>query len=1013
MDVLAIGTAAGCLADAGIEHAPWDGEGDRLATAGVVVSPPDWVRLRAWRVAGYTTPVVVVLGGSARPDERAPFEPLFLVEQADPGALRHAITAVRTSRPTGHLPLTLGVVDLARRVLAGVDGDVSLSRLETDLLAYLAARRGADVSRDELLTQVWGHARATQTRAVDMAITRLRRKIERNPAEPEHLLTSRGDGYRLQLALERRTNLGPSPNRFFGRDDLLARLGSLLEGGRLVTLLGAPGAGKTRVAREFGRAAPERFAEVWFCDLVPVRDVPGLCLAVSAAVGVELVETEDAVGRLGQVFAARPPVLLVLDNGEHLEPLAGVVEAWVGAAPGLSVLVTSQRRLGLLNEALAPVDPLGPDEARALFEARAHAVGGVPEPSDRIDALLSRLDRLPLAIELAAVRTRSLRVDALEAFLDRRLEWLRKAPWDPDPRHESLWRALAWSWEALEPDAREVLTALAVFRGGFDADAAGAVLGGDALAVAEPLEDLQDRSLLQREGTRFRLLESVRLFVEAHGRPDVRATAAERHLRWYTALARSEGPRLSGSHALDALSRLSEDAGNLDAAHGVALVRDGVAATDLALALDGLFRFRGSREERLRVLHGAREALGAADRERMAALEYALGLVELRSAPDTAREHFHAAEAQWRRTDPLRASLCVTQIAYTLVIRGRPDEAIALLDEMRASAVPHPLGDTLWIYQQILHAEPPPDAMLRMRRNVDALVARDDVQLAISAVALAAQGSQNLGLTEWTREFADRLEALLEKVPERRLQPVLTLVRATDLTQRGLQQDAVDVFAAGLADARVHANQNALVALLQRYGITAIHAGHHALADTLLHEALASLVNPFQRAFALGALGASAVDQGATAEARRNLAEMDACLAQRTSPTLERARAQLAAQIEAVDGNLSEAADLLGAAPTAGTSTGQHANRAGLSAVMGARLGDGPLLRDALADLDRVLERGEVPGIEGWRVLAQALRTGDPEPLRADLAARTWHTGPRIAARLWLEGVSAPARRGG
>ncbi|MCB9682390.1 MAG: winged helix-turn-helix transcriptional regulator [Alphaproteobacteria bacterium] len=187
------------LDDAGLAWtADREPDADTLARATLVVLGADWPRLRAWRAAGHRFSALVLLDGHPPPEERVQLEPLAVVQRPTPALVTAAVETLTAGTVPATLQLVRGTLDLARRALQGDAGEVRLTQREADLLAYLAARPHRDVPRDELAVQVWGHARpSTQTRAIDMAVLRLRRKIEVDPSEPEHLVATRGGGYRL------------------------------------------------------------------------------------------------------------------------------------------------------------------------------------------------------------------------------------------------------------------------------------------------------------------------------------------------------------------------------------------------------------------------------------------------------------------------------------------------------------------------------------------------------------------------------------------------------------------------------------------------------------------------------------------------------------------------------------------------------------------------------------------------------------------------------------------------
>ncbi len=295
-------------------------------------------------------------------------------------------------------------------------------------------------------------------------------------------------------------------SRFFGREALLARAEALVRDWPLVTLAGVGGAGKTRLALELAHRSS---GGVWWCELAPVAadaDVPG---AVADALGLD--------GGLEQLTPRAG--LLLLDNCEHLlDGAAAAVEALLHHAPDLRVLATSRAPLGVDGEQVLRLSGLEADAAAALFRDRAAAAGGPPEDA-AVGELCRRLDGLPLAIELAAGRTRSLTATEIMERLDERFDMLAVWGRRSAPRHWTLRAAIAWSYELLAEPQRRLFERLSVFARGCTLAEAEAVCGGDDLArahVAGLLDELVAHSLVVADVARGRtvygMLETLREF---------------------------------------------------------------------------------------------------------------------------------------------------------------------------------------------------------------------------------------------------------------------------------------------------------------------------------------------------------------------------------------------------------------------------------------------------------------------------------------------------------------------
>ncbi|MEO1267261.1 MAG: AAA family ATPase, partial [Myxococcota bacterium] len=340
-----------------------------------------------------------------------------------------------------------------------------------------------------------------------------------------------------------RTNLTPHATQFIHRRSLLERMEDHLKtGARLMVLQGPGGAGKTRLSREFGLAHQEDFeGGVWFCDLSAVQSGAALVAMVARVLSVPLSDSAGGDdGQLGTALKGRGPTLLILDNFERLTALAtSILAPWLQDAPELRLLVTSRERLPLTQAQVIYVSSLTEEEALELLMDRGKAVRPGFEIADRELALklLEGLDRLPLAVELAAARTNVLNLNQLYARLEDRFRLLRSRHTDRPPRQATMQATIDWSWNQATPIEALALAQCSTFRGSFTLEAAEAVLDLEGFPNApwfeEVIESLVDQSLVQRQEPepgvlRFRLLESVQDYAAARLR-DPKAIVGPSH----------------------------------------------------------------------------------------------------------------------------------------------------------------------------------------------------------------------------------------------------------------------------------------------------------------------------------------------------------------------------------------------------------------------------------------------------------------------------------------------------
>ncbi len=423
-----------------------------------------------------------------------------------------------------------------------------------------------------------------------------------------------------------RNNLPAPVASFIGRESELVELGKLAGRDRLVTIVGAGGAGKTRLAIEVAASRLDEHRDgVWFVDLAEQSDSARVAGAVADAVGVRQASGQP-VDQLLMDRVADMQALLVFDNCEHLaDPVAAIVERVLETGPGVRVLATSRQPLRLPGETVWETPPLSfpgsrdlrdPaelasfDAVRLFVERAAHLGAGDLSSRDfRVIAeITAKLDGLPLAIELAAARAAQLDLEQVASVLQDRLGLSCLTSRTAHTRHQTLAATIGWSYDLLTPQLQAALKRLSVFSGGFTLDAAAAVIGPPT-DVTQTVASLAERSLIVadrsarpdqpgRAPIRYRMLETIRQYCAGRASgdgPGAEAPTRDAHSRYFASLARQASAALTGWHQGRWLTALEADHANLVAAldHLVTQPARAEEALQMIVDLDRFWHNRG------------------------------------------------------------------------------------------------------------------------------------------------------------------------------------------------------------------------------------------------------------------------------------------------------------------------------------------------------------------------------------------------------------------------------------
>lgn len=437
---------------------------------------------------------------------------------------------------------------------------------------------------------------------------------------------------------------------FFGHRDALADVAARLRTVPLLTLVGAGGCGKTRLALETARrVAPECPGGAWFVDLAPVRVPEGVASETARALGIAASGSEDPLGSVIS-FVGDQRMLLILDNCEHLRDAVGeFCRQLIGSLANLRLLATSREALGVAGEVCVTVQPLNvgdarpdgtaatpppegpPSEAAQLFLDRAASMApgfdaATADPG-AVSRICRRLEGNPLALELAAARVRVLSVEEIATRLADRFSLLDSASTrapastglEPSAdRHRSLYASIEWTHQLLSETEQAVFRRLALFQGGWTLDAAEAVCQGGALAAWDVLPafvQLVEKSLVQRvengttrERSRYRLFETIREFaldrLRQAGEED---EVALRQAGYFLELAEESQRQINGSEQARWVARLDEETANMRQALALTLNdgRDPSIAMRIAAALGDYWQIRGAYREAAEVYEAA------------------------------------------------------------------------------------------------------------------------------------------------------------------------------------------------------------------------------------------------------------------------------------------------------------------------------------------------------------------------------------------------------------------------
>ncbi len=379
-------------------------------------------------------------------------------------------------------------------------------------------------------------------------------------------------------------NLPAEPPDLIGRDEALAEVAATLSNPRIVTLVGPGGVGKTSLALSAAHRVAREFTDgAWLAELASVADPETVADVLATILGVQQRQDLTVIQRLVEYLRPKR-LLLVMDNCEHLvDAVARLVDAVARECPKVRVLATSREPLDVDREHVYAVAPLAPAPSAALFVTRATAAAPGFARTDGDAAAVTdvcrRLDGLPLAVELAASRMRSLSPSEVAERLPARFGLLRSTKRLVTERHRTLRAVVDWSYDLLDRDQRRVFDRLSVFAGSFQLAAAERV-AGDAVLLAELVDKSMVMATREGDATRYALLETLR----AYGRERLAergetGDAQREHAAFYVAFAEDAGQRLRGPSTARWADAITRELDDLRAAHAWAV------ATDLDLAL--------------------------------------------------------------------------------------------------------------------------------------------------------------------------------------------------------------------------------------------------------------------------------------------------------------------------------------------------------------------------------------------------------------------------------------------
>jgi len=516
--------------------------------------------------------------------------------------------------------------------------------------------------------------------------------------------------------LIRRQIILPSPmTALIGRDlDVVDVAGRVLEDDvRLLTLLGPPGVGKTRLGIEVARNLSGSFADgVCFVALAPVQDVELVAAAIAQTLGLAEMGSKPLRMRLIEALEDKR-LLLLLDNFEQVVASAPLIADLLAACPHLKILVTSRAALRVNGEEVFTVQPLAlPDlealpgdkslahcPSVALFVARAQAVKPnfvlTATNAEAVAAICVRVDGLPLAIELVAVYVKLFAPPSLLVHLSRWLKQSGASARDLPPRQRTLWNAIGWSYDLLEPGEQRLFVRLAVFAGGCTLEAVETICNADgdlAIDLMEGMLALLDKSLLyQEDGTdeepRFIMLQTIREYgmerLVASGAADA---FQRRHAHFFLALAELAEPFLRGPQQDEWLARLDLEHGNMRAALAWSRSAPGDATLGLRLAgaLWWFWHRRGHMNEGRHWIEGALAQTEALGRVAMRAqVLHAAGVFTwLQGDYALAEQRLQESLAIWREVGDKRGlAHAMNYLGMVVVHQGNPADTRLLHEE--------------------------------------------------------------------------------------------------------------------------------------------------------------------------------------------------------------------------------------------------------------------------------------------------------------------------------------------